>query len=140
MGDTSGFGTVDPSDGLRDVVRLHSGSDNDTAFDFDMANDYIFIGSADRADVILTQVSPSQWVATLAGGAPGDSLTINFLSGSEPANEDDLRLRLIDDTRYTPPRMASPRNGTSPVSRQPPTSLPRRVCAKLAVCAAVTLS
>lgn len=104
MGDTSGFGTVDPSDGLRDVVRLHSGSDNDTAFDFDMANDYIFIGSADRADVILTQVSPSQWVATLAGGAPGDSLTINFLSGSEPANEDDLRLRLIDDTRYTPPR------------------------------------
>lgn len=65
MGDTSGFGTVDPSDGLRDVVRLHSGSDNDTAFDFDMANDYIFIGSADRADVILTQVSPSQWVATL---------------------------------------------------------------------------
>jgi hypothetical protein len=108
MGDTSGLGVDDPTDGLRDVVRLHAGQGADTAFNFDMANDYIYIGAKTRADIKLIQISSSQWLAALPNAAAADILTINFLPGAEPADEADLRTRLITENQYTPPANGQP--------------------------------
>jgi hypothetical protein len=59
-------------------------------------------------DIIFTQTSPSQWVLTVAGGAPGDSLTLNSTPGTEPEGEGDLRQQLLTGTEYTPPANGQP--------------------------------
>lgn len=86
-----------------DVMRLHSVSGNDTAFDFQGQGDYIYIGSISKSDINSTQTGPSTWVLTQAGGSPNDSLTINFAPGTEPASEAYLRNQSLTDNEYTPP-------------------------------------
>ena len=102
--DPDAGGGRDFSDGDtdNDVVRLHSGSGHDTAYDFHGEEDYIYIGSIPEADIVFTQTGPSTWVLTTSGGDPNDSLTLNFAQGTEPDSEGDLRNQLVDDSEYTP--------------------------------------
>jgi hypothetical protein len=106
--DAGGGRDFEPGDTDTDVVRLHVGSGHDIAYDFHGEDDYIYIGSIPPANIIVTQSGPNTWVLTFTGGNTTDSLTLNFVPGTSPDSEGDLRNQFLDDSEYTPPQNGNP--------------------------------
>lgn len=107
MDRNDGGGDNDLSQTDRDVVRFEPGMGDDIAYDFEGGNDFIYIGATSEADIIATQTSASTWVLTISGNST-DSLTLNFVPGTEPGDEGELRNQLVTDSEYTPPQNGNP--------------------------------
>ncbi|MEW9919639.1 Hint domain-containing protein [Marimonas sp. MJW-29] len=107
MARTDGGGVDDPADTDSDVVRFEPGQGHDTAFNFDGENDFVYIGETPEGDVVFTQIDADTWRLTFVGNS-SDSLTLNFVPGTEPDGEGDLRNQLLTDAEYIPPQNGAP--------------------------------
>lgn len=104
---SAGGGDNDLAETDRDVVRFEPGMGNDTAYDFEGENDFIYIGATPESEIITTQIDATTWRLTFDGNS-ADSLTLNFEPGTAPGDEGDLRNQLVDDSEYTPPQNGNP--------------------------------